>query len=265
VLLAPGVAWAQLAPEPCPPPVGDERREEAQRFHAAATASALGEQWAEALPAFEEASRLDPRSVLAHFARGQALTALRRYPEAVLAYLDAESAFRCASELSEAERAAARKRLKRQIATLRDEIRSLDGRRLVEQRAMDRGGQGTSAPPPATSLARVHELERTLHDLERWAKTDVTAPPPTLSLALGNAHFHAGALPEAEGAFRAALRADPGSGDAHNNLAVVLMLTGRAEEAAREARLAEKAGVPVSPRLQEEIRKRRLEANAPPE
>ena len=90
VLLAPGVAWAQLAPEPCPPPVGDERREEAQ----------------------------------------------------------------------------ARKRLKRQIATLRDEI---------------------------------------------------------------------------------------------------LMLTGRAEEAAREARLAEKAGVPVSPRLQEEIRKRRLEANAPPE
>ena len=36
-------------------------------------------------------------------------------------------------------------------------------------------------------------------------------------------------------------------------------------EAAREARLAEKAGVPVSPRLQEEIRKRRLEANAPPE
>src|SRR5262245_46557127 len=117
LLLAPGAAGAQpTSLTSCPPPVPAERREEAQRLHAAGTTSYLGEDWAEALPAFEEASRLDPGSVLAHFARGQALTALRRYPEAVLAYRDCETAFRCARMLSEGERAEARKRLKRQVA-----------------------------------------------------------------------------------------------------------------------------------------------------
>ena len=53
------------------------------------------------------------------------------------------------------------------------------------------------------------------------------------------------------------LLADPRSGDAHNNLAVVLMLSGRLEEAEREVRLAEQAGVEVNPRLKDEIRKRR--------
>ena len=35
------------------------------------------------------------------------------------------------------------------------------------------------------------------------------------------------------------------------------MLTSRLEEAEREVRLAEKAGVPVNPRLRDEIRKRK--------
>ena len=53
------------------------------------------------------------------------------------------------------------------------------------------------------------------------------------------------------------LALDPGSGDAHNNLAVVLMLTARLDEAEREVKLAEKAGVAVSPRLKDEIKKRK--------
>lgn len=103
-------------------------------------------------------------------------------------------------------------------------------------------------------------LEERLHELERWRKVDVTRPPPLLSLALGNAYFHAGSLPEAEEEFRAVLLADPRSGDAHNNLAVVLMVTGRAAEAAEEVKRAEKTGIRVSPRLKDEIRKRQLEA-----
>ena len=44
----------------------------------------------------------------------------------------------------------------------------------------------------------------------------------------------------------------------HSCMPAVLMLTGRLDEAEREVRLAEKAGVPVNPRLKDEIRKRRL-------
>src|SRR5262245_4131332 len=265
-LLVPvGTRAESRLPEACPPPVAGEARDEAQRHYAAGVVSFLGEHWAEALAAFDEAARLDPGSVLAQFARGQALVALRRYPEAVEGYLGAEGAFRCAAALTEAEKAESRKRLKRQIAAMRDEIRSLENTRLVEGRAMSQGVPGTWAPLPSESLARVHEMETNLHELERWLKSDLGEPPAALSLALGNAQFPSGALPEAEEAFRAALRADPRSGDAHNNLAVVLMLTGRPEEAARELALAEKAGVPRNPRLQEEIRKRSLEAKRSPE
>jgi tetratricopeptide (TPR) repeat protein len=263
-----GAAFARAQsrpPDPCPPPVAAEPRDEAQRLYGAGAASSLREQWGEALATFEEASRLDPGSIVAHFARGQALTALRRYPEAAQAYLDCEAAFRCAQAPSEVQKAESRQRLKRQIAMLRDEIRTLESTRLVEGRAMSGGAPGTWAPLPSERLARVHEMETNLHELERWLKAGIAEPPATLSIALGNAWFHSGALPEAEDAFRSALRADPRSGDAHNNLAVVLMLTGRPEEAAREVELAEKAGVPRNPRLQEEIRKRRVEAGRSPE
>jgi len=50
--------------------------------------------------------------------------------------------------------------------------------------------------------------------------------------------------------------------DVHNNLAVVYTLTGRLDEAEEALKRAERAGVPVSPRLREEIRKRR-EGNLP--
>ncbi len=252
-----GLPRAQAqSPETCPPAAA-ERREEALSLYQAGATSVLAERWEEALPALEQAGRLDPRLVLAHYARGQALMALKRYREAVEAYLDGREAFRCASTLSEAEQAEARKRLEREIAEVREALRSLESSRHVEQSVLERGMPGSDAPRPGTGSSRAHVLEQQLHELERWQKGDVTRPPALLSLALGNAYFQSGSLPDAEREFRAALLADPGSGDAHNNLAVVLMLTGRAEEAASEVRLAEKAGVPVNPRLLEEIRKRR--------
>jgi Flp pilus assembly protein TadD len=105
-------------------------------------------------------------------------------------------------------------------------------------------------------MVAAHDLERRLLELER-ARKGADAVPLGVTLALGTAHFQAGSLPEAEREFRAVLAADPRSGDAHNNLAVVLMLTERPDEAEREAKLAAKAGVPVSPRLMDEIQKRK--------
>lgn len=71
-------------------------------------------------------------------------------------------------------------------------------------------------------------------------------------------------MPDAEREFLEALHADPKSGDVRNNLAVVYMVTGRLDEAEQALKRAKKAGVPVSPRLREEIRKRREGNLAPP-
>ena len=55
-----------------------------------------------------------------------------------------------------------------------------------------------------------------------------------------------GAIADAEVEFRAVLARDPKSGDAHHNLALVLTITDRLDEAEREIAAAEKAGAPVT-------------------
>jgi Flp pilus assembly protein TadD len=78
-----------------------------------------------------------------------------------------------------------------------------------------------------------------------------------VTLALGTALFQTNAIVEAEAAFREALARDPGLGDAHHNLALILTITDRLEEAEREIAATEKAGVPVHPRLKEEFDRRK--------
>ena len=112
------------------------------------------------------------------------------------------------------------------------------------------------------SAQTIHALEQRLADLV-LLRNRPDREPAGLGVALGNAHFHAGDLEQAEREFRRALQAEPRSGDAHNNLAVVLMLEGKLDEAEREVAAAEKAGVKVAPRLKDELRQRRVAA-APP-
>ena len=78
----------------------------------------------------------------------------------------------------------------------------------------------------------------------RGRRRDGAAPitPTYISVALGSAYFRTNAFADAEREWRAALQVDPKLGEAHNNLAVVLMLTGRFDEAEREVDLAEKSG-----------------------
>jgi Flp pilus assembly protein TadD len=60
---------------------------------------------------------------------------------------------------------------------------------------------------------------------------------------------------DAEREYRAALAVDPKLGEAHNNLAVVCMLTGRYGEAEQEIKAAEKSGFKVNPQLKEDLKK----------
>jgi Flp pilus assembly protein TadD len=62
-------------------------------------------------------------------------------------------------------------------------------------------------------------------------------------------------MADAEREYRETLRADPKIGEAHNNLAVVCLQTGRFQEADVELKAAERAGFRVNPQLKEDVKK----------
>ena len=59
---------------------------------------------------------------------------------------------------------------------------------------------------------------------------------------------------EAATEYRAAISSDSKLGAAHNNLAVIHMLSGRLAEAEREMKLAEKSGFTVSPQFKDDLK-----------
>ena len=90
----------------------------------------------------------------------------------------------------------------------------------------------------------------------------MTKVPAEVHLALGSALMRQNKLSEAEAEHVAAVKADKKLGAAHNNLAVIYMLTGRFEEARHAVKQAEKTGFPVPKALKDDIKKREAAAKA---
>jgi Tfp pilus assembly protein PilF len=245
-VLALALLFAGSAAVDCSAAVPQGQRAEAAALFQEGQQALLDSRWGDAEGPLARALALDPSHALAHYGLGQAYMGLRRYPDAVAAFSRSREAFRCATGPG---------RLADQISALRDAIRRFERNRVQEGGAAWRAVNGDTSTKGDTLVA-AHELERRLDEMAR-AKKSADPAPLGVTLALGTAHFQAGSLADAEREFRAVLAADPRSGDAHNNLAVVLMLTQRADEAEREVKAAEKAGVPVNRRLIDEIRKRK--------
>ncbi len=189
--------------------------------------------WDAAETELRAAIELAPTLELAHYDLGQVYMTTRRFPEAVAAFLACRDAFntnvsRRARRDSQADR------------QLEDHIRSLE-----EERDLLATGRTslTILGGPAALDRRVAELRsrRTPY------KGGVPPPPAWIEVALGSAYFRSGAMADAEREYRAAIVADPGVGEAHSNLAVVYLTTGRAADADAEITLAEKAGFNVNP------------------
>jgi Tfp pilus assembly protein PilF len=204
------------------------------------------EQWEEAEREFKRAIKLDPLLELAHYGLGQSFMARKRYVEAVQAYVATREAFHRAVGDQMTNAVEAERRLDDQIRSLRD-----------QRRAIESGRVRTSGTNVATVLAQVDDQIRQLESMRRRdTTTGAPVTPAYISVALGSAYFRTGAFPDAEREWRAALQVDPKLGEAHNNLAVVLMLTGRLEEAEREVQLAEKAGHRVSDAFKNDLKAR---------
>ena len=250
-----------VAPDECPREIGETARADAQRLLEKAQQQQAADQSAVAESALREAVRLDPASPIAPYALGLALMERKAFGEAVLAFTTSREAFRCLREADPESQRQFRERLDRQLQQLRKSLAEYERWRLQRTIVKDPQEQSHDLPVPlGQSVQSVQALEARIGELQRL-RQNPRREPVALALAIGNAQFNAGALDAAELEFRTALAVEPGNGDAHNNLAVTLTLLDRLDEAERELQSAEKAGVKVSPRIRDEIQKRRATAS----
>jgi Tfp pilus assembly protein PilF len=202
--------------------------------------SLVAEKYDVAETEFKAAVAIDPLYDAAFYGLGQVYMATKRYPDALQAYLASRDAFKSATAAEVLAGSEADRRLRDQIEALKDNERNLS-----------RLGTGESAQTIIDQIrAQIQQLE------SRKGRRAGATPPPIpagLSMAIGSAYFRLNDLPNAEKEYKAALEVNPNFGEAHSNLAVVYLVTGRATEADVEVKAAEKAGFRVNPKLKQDI------------
>ena len=218
--------------------VADQQAQrEALELHRAGQRFLAGEQFERAVDAFSSAVAKDSLLSGAYYGMGQAYMNLQRFADAAGAYAGCIEALRTLHALQQTNQFDVDKRRE-------EEIRSL--------RTILSDPRGIRGP---TYL----QMEQHLRDLENQRRSigGPFRPPAEVLLALGSAHFRSGDRDAAESEWKAATAVNPKLGEAHNNLAVIYMQTGRLVEAEQSLKLAEKAGFRVNPQFKEDLKKKR--------
>ncbi len=239
-LLGATSAWGQIADE--------EARREALKHYRAGQELLNAESWEKAANEFTRAIKLDNLLTLAHYGLGQANMGMKNYRAAIRAFTGCREACRALHSLAGTNRMAVERQQNDEIRELRDSLSTLNSPRVQ----MD----------ASIRLQTQNRIEQRIRDLEKARGTGITAggefqPPSEVSLALGSAYFRAGDLADAEREYGEAVRVNPKMGEAHNNLAVIYMMSGRLTEAENEVKLAEKNGFRVNPALKDDLKKRK--------
>lgn len=238
VMLATGAAAQQL--------VEDSQRRDALRRYRAGQELLYAEGWEKAAVEFRAAIDLDPLLTLAHYGLGQASMGLKNYQAAIRAFIGCRDAFQTIAKLQTSNKMAVDRMREDELRELRDSLR------LIQSGAI-------KYVNPIT----FDRLQARIRDLEKMRQRDSAGEfqtPAEVSLALGSAYFRSGALEDAEREWKAAIEVNPKLGEAHNNLAVVCMMTGRLDQAEQEVKLAEKSGFKVHPQFKQDLKERRAKS-----
>ena len=197
-----------------------------------------------ALKSFQSAVAIDSEYEMAYYMLGRVHLMMRNYSAAVTALSRSSDLFRAQGAEVFTDQQESQQRRRQQIADLSEAITQLQ----------------TQKPTPQVleQIRQYTERRRQLQDMDRHQRVNPEhAVPGFVSLSLGAALYRAGRSPEAERAYLATLAADPKIGEAHNNLAVIYMESGRLDAAEKAVKAAEKAGMRVNSELKEEIRRRK--------
>ncbi|HEX9365490.1 MAG TPA: tetratricopeptide repeat protein [Vicinamibacterales bacterium] len=197
---------------------------------------------------FEAALQVYPEYADALHGLGKSRMALKQYDAAARALERCRDSYAHAGTEDAEHRLLANRARENQLATLR--------RRLADLEAPSTGSSRGGGPSSSTEVLEIKQQIREIQaEREPGPVTGKPAPVPAfVSLALGSAYFRLDRLPDAEREFRAALAVEPKFGEAHSNLALVCLLTGRAKEAEEHVRVAEEAKFTVNPELKRQIR-----------
>jgi tetratricopeptide (TPR) repeat protein len=181
---------------------------------------------------------------------GKSRMALKQYDAAARALERCRDSYARAGTQDAEHRLLANRARENQLATLRRRLAELEGPSTPG--TTGRGG----APAGSSEVLDVKQQIREIQaDREPGPVTGKPTPVPAfVSLALGSAYFRLDRLADAEREFRTAIAVQPTFGEAHSNLALVCLLTGRAAEAQAHVRLAEEAKFQVNPELKRQIR-----------
>ena len=193
---------------------------------------------------FRESVKLDPLLSLAHYGLGQVFMRTKRFVQAVQAFLDAREAFRTSAGQALQDEVGYQREIDDQIRALEDTRRSFEGNSGNRPKVLDAN----------VYLERINSQIAQLRNQRRRSPSAPLEVPGWISLALGSAYFRTDAMENAEREYREAIRVEPKMGEAHNNLAVVLMLTGRLDDAENEVKAAERAGFRVSPQFKDDLK-----------
>ena len=203
------------------------------------------ESFQEAANAFQKAIDIDPQFEDAYYSLGRAQMQLKKYALALASYTKCRNLYEAQAGRLFAGRHDAQRFRQDRITVIDELIRQLQ-----------------AGPQTATTQDRIRQLQEQRRQTSEYLSrgNDFTVHqtvPAFVSLALGSAHFRMGNLPAAEKEYLAAIAADAKSGEAHNNLAVVYLETGRFNEAEKSIKSAERAGFRVNPRLKDEIKQKK--------
>lgn len=233
-VLVAAMAAAQLSPD---------RAQEAQRQYRAGLELMSSERWDDAADKFKAAVAIDPLMAMAHYNLGQCRMHTKRYAEALTALQECRTAFERLSSVSQDEREARERQRRDEINELKDD--------LVRLKYL-KGAGDTHAPETAMAMQMEDRL-RQLESMQHKDRPGEHMVPAGVYVALGSAYFRQGSLHEAEREYRQAVQIDSKLGAAHNNLAVIYLMTGRIDEAEASMVAAEKNGFRVSPAFKNDV------------
>jgi tetratricopeptide (TPR) repeat protein len=241
-VLATALVSAIAATVPAQQVADDHSRREAIRHYRAGQELMASERFDRAAEEFTKAVQYDQLFTLAHYFLGQAYGNLQRYPSAIKAYKSCIEACRAIYSLRQTNRFEAEKHRDDEIRALRETVA------VARVQAAHSPGSGLGL--------RATQLEQQMQNLERDRSSidGPFQPPAEVLLALGSALFHSNQVGQAEFEWLAAIQVNPKMGEAHNNLAVLYLRTGRLSEAAEELRLAERHGVRVNPQFKKDLK-----------
>jgi len=200
------------------------------------------EAWPEAAKSFQQAIEVDTQFELAYYGLGQAYMAQKRFADATAVYVRCRDLFRAQSGRQFTNAQEAQRYRQDQLTEIDELIRQVQG--------------GPQSLQSQERLRQLNDRRRQIQEnIQRGSAITIeNTIPAFVSLALGSAYFRSNKLADAEREYKAAINADTKASEAHNNLAVVYLMTGRPDDAEKEVKAAERAGFKVHPQLKDDIK-----------